>query len=81
MMIHLIFFSLLAIFLAPLILDSSFAENDSIRFELVYPNGDRMPIGNSILIVNSEDGEIHLEKRGESQDHYFEIDLPLEKKI
>ena len=73
-------FLFIGILLLSLLGDNAFGENDSIRLELTYPNGDRMPIGNSILFVSSDDGVIEIEAKGENSDHYFELDLPLGKK-
>ena len=64
----------------PLIFDNVLGETDSIRFELTYPNGDRMSIGNSKLVVTSVDKEIEFEKIGKNSEHYFELELPLQKK-
>jgi hypothetical protein len=71
---------LTGILLVPIIFDNALGEIDSARFELVYPNGDRISIENSKLVVTSDDKEIEFEKIGKNSEHYFELELPLQKK-
>ncbi len=70
----------LGVFLIPNVIDGIYAEQASIRFELTYPNGDRMSLGNSQLQINSEDKEINLELIGKKLDPYFNSELPIGKK-
>lgn len=80
-MVKIIFlFLFLGFLLIPNVSNFANAEETSIQFELTYPNGDRMPLGNSQLQINSEDKEINLEKDGKSSEHYFNIELPVGKK-
>ena len=73
-------FLFLGVFLIPIFTENVFAEQAEIRFELTYPNGDRMSLGNAQLQINSEDKEINLEIDGKSSEHYFNIELPVGKK-
>jgi len=69
----------IGVLLLPLIFDNALGETDSIRFELTNPNGDRISIGNSKVVVTSDDKEIEFEKIGTNSEHYFELELPLQK--
>ena len=73
-------FLVLGVFLIPNVSDAIYAEEASIRFELTYPNGDRMSLGNAQLQINSEDKEIHLELVGKNLEPYFNSELPIGKK-
>ena len=70
----------IGILIFPFIFDIAYGEEGSIRFELTYPNGDRMSIGNTKLVVSSEDKEIEFERVGQHSEHYFKLELPLQKK-
>jgi len=74
------FLLLIGVLFLPIIFDNALGETDSIRFELTYPNGDRASIGNSKIVVTSEDKDIEFEKIGKNSEHYFELELPLQKK-
>jgi hypothetical protein len=63
---------LTGVLLVPIIFDNASGESDSIRFELTNPNGDRISIGNSRVVVTSDDKEIEFEKIGTNSEHYFD---------
>ena len=80
MMNSIFLFFFLGIFLIPIFVDNAFAEKTEIRFELTYPNGDRVSLGNSQLNIFSEDEEFNLELKGKHSENYFKTEIPLHKK-
>ncbi len=79
-MIKLGIFLTLAAFCALVLFNNAYAENANVRIALEYPNGDRASLGNSVLVISSEDKEVSKEIAGKAESANFEVTLPAGKR-
>ncbi len=75
-----LFLLFVGVLLIPSLASDVFAENTALQIELTYPNGDRVSLGNTNLVIESQDDSIHQELIGTSSEPYFTTELPVDSR-
>lgn len=72
-------FVLSLLFAFGFLIPTAFAEETNVEIVLLYPNGDRATINESVLFIESLDGVISKELVGDSSQSTFQTELDLDK--
>lgn len=75
-----LFLLFVGMLLIPSLSSEVFAENTTLQIELTYPNGDRVSLGNTNLVIESQDDSIRQELVGTSSEPYFTAELPVDSR-